>query len=289
MPNSSAILPPLAVERSTVRITLWGCLEERKAAHFWNRRLLEATLADIPVDLPARAEMKLHGHTIDQLISFLPVGLQATSAPFIHSWLKTGVEDLNQLVSAIQYLGILTLMDGKPSCSWLKQLADSKQQIWQQTVRLNARLVRAAKQLSYRDCWAAGHLDALNSCESPYIRYVKNDGIRLQPEPFEMFFYCEKYSSRVTGWVSKGAQLDNIPYLNAKNRLMVVENGKWVEVDGDWSPVSVDIEWNTCTYKQNRMEKPLWYEPSGGIIASLLGKDKYDEIVREVYHSKVLM
>ena len=225
-------------------------------------------------------ELSLHGHTLNELVGFLPVGLNPTTAPFIHSWLKTGVEDLNQLVSAIDYLAMLIRLQIHPGDPFLMSLAKLKRATWHRTVLLNARLVKAAKQKQFADINASSALDALTSNETPFIRYKKDaNGARLAAEPYDMRFFENRVTSRVTGFVSRGAYIDNIPYINSNNRLVVRENGQWIEMDGDWSPVSVDIN-PDGTFKKNEFNKPIWLDPSAGIVCQILGKLEYGKICR---------
>lgn len=237
------------------------------------------------MDHAAMDELSLHGHSLNELVGFLPVGLNPTSAPFIHHWLKTGVEDLNQLVSAIDYLAMLIRSQIHPGDPFLLSLCKLKRATWHRTVLLNARLVKAAKQKSFGDLQMSSALDALTSNETPFIRYKKDAfGARLAAEPFDMRFFENRASFRVTGFVSRGAYIDNIPYINSNNRLIVRENGQWVEMDGDWSPVSVDIN-PDGTFKKNDMNKPIWLDPSAGIVCQILGKVEYENICRSVQHA----
>ena len=260
------------------RLGPWDCLQDRKQWHLWNRAVTLRQLISIPVDSALLQRKRLHGFTLDDLIGFIPNGVNHSTAPFIHDWLKTGVEDLNQLWCAVQYLGAQIRLELDPDNAARQYELRRTRIAWQKTVRLNALLVREAKKLTYKNL--RSHADEDTSCDAPLVKYRKDvDGNRKPAEPFEMYFFQNKVKSLVTGYVSKGAQICNIPYINEFNRLMVRENGVWVELDGDWSPVSVDIT-PEGTYKH--ADPPLWYDPSYGQIAKLLGRETYQKLCNSV-------
>ena len=244
----------------------------------YNRSLVHSPL-QLPIDDASYDSFKLHGFTLHELIGFLPTDIQESTAPFINPLLRTGIEDVNQLNAAICYLRAQLECHANPLCVFLKANLDSARELWSKSIRVNALLVREANKALYAR-------DQSQVEGTPHVSYKTDaSGHRLPPKAFNMHIFQNKVTSKVSGWVSDGAIISNVPYIDLCGKLWVKENAQWITMDGDWGLCSSDIS-DEGLFKSGSIfseAEPVWLKPWRSQLPQVLGRFKYQSIVDSVY------
>lgn len=254
---------------------------ERRGVFDHNQPLLHGPL-ECSLDEAHYSEVKVHGCSLDQLLSYLPCELEPSSAPFIHPMLRTGIEDVNQINAAICLLRVQLEELSNPSCPFLKSQHKQAYELWSRTVRINALLVREALRRTYKTDEREAMLD------TPSVVYKKDGaGNRFPPRPLHFYFFENKMTFKVHGWVAANTMIDNVPYIDSCGRLMVKENGQWIAMDGDWGPSSKDIKpdgtfVSGSIFQKWRGEYVQKTQPWQQTIPERLGQNTYNRIVNMV-------
>ena len=200
-----------------------------------------------------------------------------SEAPFIHPLLKTGIEDVNLLIAAIALLRAQLEERANPTCPYLKAKAKKLYANWGKTVRINALLVREVLKRTYK----TNEIDAAQ--DTPSVVYKKTaNGHRYPPRPLNLYYFEEKQTFKVYGWVAAKTDITNIPYIDHLGRLMVKENGQWTAMDGDWGPCSKDIKPDGTFFEGSifrQIQDPVWLRPALQTIAVNLGRREYQRLV----------
>ena len=258
------------------RLFTWSLTEVRRRSAVYNRSLVHGPL-QLSIDDSAYDSIKLHGYTLHELIGFLPTDIQESTAPFIHPLLRNGIEDVNQINAAVCYLRAQLELLANPQCLFLKANVDKARDLWSKAIRVNAPLVREANKLLY-----ARDQDNLKVEGTPHVVYKKDaSGHRLPAKAFNMHLFQNKVTSKVHGWVSDGAIISNVPYIDLCGKLWVKENGNWITMDGDWGPCSSDIT-PEGLFKSGSIfseSEPVWLKPWRAQLPQVLGRFKYTSIV----------